>query len=191
MLVTVARYRAITGDYSTQASAVSAAIERAEEDLTEVLERPLAEAERTERMTPTRDGWLWPKATPIVVATDHTINGLGLEPAWSSSSWPCRDAVDVTYTGGWVERTANPSAPNRLPLCIEEDLAWRARAIVCPDADGIDLFQIPAGATSVRLGDAAVSFAGTGTPGAARSEAGGRRWSRRTLGYRYRVTRSA
>lgn len=189
MLVTVERYRAITGDRSNQEAAVTAAIEQAEEELTDVLGRPLAEGSYTDRLTPTRDGWLWPKATPIVDAPGWTINGLGLEPAYSG--WPCRDAVDVTYTGGWVERTANPTAANRLPSCIEEDLAWRARAIVCPDAAGIDLSQIPAGATSVRLGDAAVSFGGNGAPGAARSEAGGRKWSRRTLSYRYRVTRGA
>jgi hypothetical protein len=190
MLVTVARYRAITGDLLTLDVTVTAAIELAEEDLAEALERPLAEGTRTERMIPTRDGWLWPKATPIVDAPDRTINGLGLEPVWNG--WPCRDAVDVTYTGGWVERTANPTATNRLPLCIEEDLAWAARRSMCPDADGIDVDAIPAGATSVRLGDAAVTFAGDGAAGQRPGfERGGRKWSRRTLSYRHRVTRSA
>ncbi len=188
MLVTVERYRSITRDYSTQASAVAEAIEAAAEDLAEALDRPLAEAERTESMTPTRDGWLWPRATPIVAAPERTINGLGLEPAWNP--WPCTTAVDVTYTGGWVERSANPAATNRLPLCIEEDLAWAARRSLCPDADGIDVAAIPAGAISVRLGDAGVTFGPGGAPGsAAGSERAGRKWSRRTLGYRYRVTR--
>ncbi|MBP8949638.1 MAG: hypothetical protein KBG73_12420, partial [Candidatus Promineofilum sp.] len=34
--------------------------------------------------------------------------------------------VSVTYTGGWVERTANPSATNRLPVSLEYDLAHAA-----------------------------------------------------------------
>lgn len=195
MLVTLTTYRTITGDTSSSESAVAEAVARAEEELAEALDRPLDEGLRTERMDPTRDGWLWPRATPITEVTDPagwTINGIGLEPG-GYGGWPCRTSVDVTYMGGWVERTANPAATNRLPICIEEDLAWRARAILQgADADGIDPADIPAGATSVRLGDASVTFGPAGAPGSAAGyERAGRRWSRRTLSYRYRVTRSA
>lgn len=187
MLVTIERYRAITGDRANQDVAVTAAIEQAEEELADDLGRPLAEGAYSEYMVPTRDGMLWPKATPIVTAEGYSIvDGVGL--CRSYGVWSSGPAT-IAYTGGWVERTANPTAPNRLPTCIEEDLAWRARAIVCPDADGIDLSEIPAGATSVRLGDAAVGFGGSGAPARARSEAGPPRWSRRTLAYRHRVVR--
>ena len=65
MLVTVARYRAITGDNATPAVTVSAKIELAQELLADALDRELEEAERTETLWPTRDGYLWPSCTPI------------------------------------------------------------------------------------------------------------------------------
>ncbi|QQS25155.1 MAG: hypothetical protein IPM43_01825 [Actinomycetota bacterium] len=176
-LVTVARYRAITGDTATTASTVTARIEDAVDLLEEVLDRPLESAERTEALTPTRDGKLWPRAVPVTDPGDYTVDGLALKGGMFGST-----TFTVTYTGGWVEPSADPSATNRLPVCIEEDLAWAAHALIHP-GPGLD---VPAGATSVQLGDVSVSFRG-GAPGVNRS---GIRWSRRTLAYRYRVTRS-
>jgi len=181
-LVTFARYRAITGDIETTEAAVTARIELAIDRLEEVLDRPLESAERTETMWPTRDGKLWPRATPVTDPGDYTVDGLALKWAVPGVDMFGSATVDVTYTGGWVERTANPTATNRLPPCIEEDLAWAAYALLHP-APTLD---VPAGATAVSVGDVSVSFAG-GAPGANRS---GIRWSRRTLAYRYRVQRS-
>jgi hypothetical protein len=162
---------------------VTALIEEAIELLEEDLVRPLAAIERTETMYPDRAGWLWPTALPIQVAEDWTIDGHALR----GGSWPasdlltgCQSSLSVTYTGGYVERTANPDAANRLPLCIERDIAWAAYALGNPDAV---LSSLPAGANAVSVGDISISFAGgvSGSGDDLRIQ-----WSRRTLRYRRR-----
>jgi hypothetical protein len=186
-LLTEARYRAITGDETTAASAISDAIDQAEELLADALGRELESAQRTERLRPTRDGFLWPTCTPITVATGYTIDGHGLRgpfgPAWPDET----GRVSVTYTGGWVERTANTSATNRLPICIERDLAYAAAALITAPAITATS-PYPVGATSVRLGDAAVTF---GADGAPRRGSDVVVWSRRTLAYRASTLRGA
>ena len=175
MLVTVLRYRAITGDTATPDIGVSAKVELAQELLADALGRELAEAERTETLWPTRDGYLWPTCTPIIDGGDYAIDGLGLRGTFGPG-WPDTDgSIDVTYTGGWVERGANPTAPNRLPAYIEHDLAFAALALAGVDGNAS---QYPPGATSVRLGDAAVAF---GPDGAPRGGSDAVQWSRRTM----------
>jgi len=183
MLVTVLRYRAITGDQASSDEAVSARIEEATELLEGELGRPLEQAERTERMQPTRDGLLWPLATPLAAATDYTIDGHALR---GSSPFPSgwdfiggETALDVTYTGGWVERTANPGSAFRLPVHIERDIAFAAQALGQTPTP----LAVPAGASSVSLGDASVTFKDGYHPDPADA---GVSWSKETLGYRYR-----
>lgn len=181
-LVTVARYRQITGDADTADQLVSARIEDAVALLADELGRPLEEDERTERMWPTRDGRLWPQVTPIVEADGYTIDG----DALVSSSWPWAgppwsvDYLDVTYTGGWAERSADPTAVNALPACIERDLAWAAYLLARPPAPPPG---IPAGASSASLGDASLTMrdGASGAPGSTASM-----WSRQTFRYRAR-----
>lgn len=187
-LVTVATYQQVTGDYTTDPVTVSARIEEAQDLLADALDRPLAHGERTETLYPTRDGYLWPKATPITDAGSYTVEGLGLRAVWPNGVDVLTDSltggVAVTYSGGWVERTANPSAANRLPRELERDIALAAFAL----GQQTPSTAIPAGARSVSLGDASISFGADGAPapGAARVQ-----WSRRTLGYRYRVIGAA
>jgi hypothetical protein len=177
-LLTVARYRAITGDIDTANATVSALIDEAEELLADALERPLESAERTERLWPDRNGMLWPRATPITDPGGFTQDGLGLKRWPFPNVFTAGDgAVEVTYTGGWVERSANPSATNRLPVCVERDLAFAAQRLATADGS-----SFPPGATSVTLGDASVSFGPDGAP----SGPQGPQWSRQTLRYRYR-----
>lgn len=182
-LLTVVRYRAITGDTATSDGTVTARVEDAEDLLIDALGRELASEERTETMWPDRGGHLWPTCTPISIATGYTIDGHGLigvfGPAWPDQT----GAVSVTYTGGWVERSANPTAANRLPVYIEHDLAWATYALVSPDTAAA---QYPAGAVSVRLGDAAVAFGPDGPP---RPGAAAVKWSRRTLRHRHSTVR--
>lgn len=185
MLVTVERYRAITGDTTTAASAVSALVEAATEELEEILDRPLEHAEHTERLIATRDGKLWPRATPITAATGFTIDGLALLGArtfdWPSGGfWPFTEAagVDVTYSGGWTS--------DNVPRCIERDLAEAAKILGTAIPAGI---AVPAGVKSVSVGDQSLTFADNAPTGGARSIALQGVWSRRTLSYRYRVER--
>jgi hypothetical protein len=181
-LLTITRYRAITGDQASPAILVSARIEDAQDQLTEALGRAgVEQASYTERLRPDRAGMVWPTVTPILTAPGWTIDGHGLlaGPVVLDDV----GTISVTYTGGWVERSANPSATNRLPACIEEDLAWAVRSMVTStNATGF-----PQGAVSVTLGDASVNFGPNGAPapGAQRVT-----WSRRTLRYAHRVARA-
>jgi len=184
MLVTLARYRAITGDQVTDDVTVTGRIEEATELLEGELGRPLEQAERIERMQPTRDGLLWPLATPLAAAADYTIDGHALR---GSSPFPLgwdfisggTDALEVTYTGGWVERTANPDSAFRLLVHIERDIAFAAQALGRSSTP----LAVPAGASSVSLGDASVTFKDGYHPDPADA---GVSWSKETLGYRYR-----
>lgn len=185
MIVTVATYRAITGDSATATVTISAKLERAEEMLADELGRPdgLHQATRTERLWPTRDGYLWPTYTPLVSATGYDVDGDGLRGVFGPA-WPDSDgSADATYVGGWVERSANPTATNRLPAYIEEDLSWAAWAL----ARATTPSPYPAGAVNVRLGDASVTFGSDGAP--ANPGAGRVKWSRRTLAHRSTTTR--
>lgn len=188
LLVTIARYRAITGDTATQSVDVSAKIEHAQDLLADALDRELAEDEYTETLWPTRDGYVWPRNLPLVSCDTHTIDGDGLrwgvlgdilvDPPFGASSG------SFTYVGGWVERTANPTAANRLPKYIEDDIAWAAKALLGAGVAS----QFPAGATNVQLGDASVSF---GPDGAPANDTSAVKWSRRTLRHRSSVVRGA
>jgi hypothetical protein len=174
-MITALRYAEITGDTDSYATDVTARIEEAVEMLEDYLDRPLESDERTEAMRPDRHGRLWPKATPITDGGDYEIDGLALLSAspFAIGFIGSEVTVEVTYTGGWTADT--------LPSCIERDLAFAAYRLLHPPTLGSSEF--PDGATSVRLGDAAVTFG----PGGAGVVAGDTDswWSRRTRAYRY------
>lgn len=187
-LVTVARYRTLTGDTSTAASAASAAIEDATSLLAEDLGRPdaLDSRERTETMHVDEGGQLRPLAVPVTVCAGYDFDTAAIRGA-SPDSTPFRGieasdlpaTVSVTYTGGFVERTANPSAANRLPVSLEADIAHAAYRLTHPT-----IGSVPAGASSVSLGDASVSYGPSGAPSGA---TGGVSWSRQTLRWKRRL----
>lgn len=183
MLVTVVRYRSITGDQESAASAVTARIEEATDLLEDELDRPLEEGDFTEALVPTRDGMLWPKATPITDGGDFTIDGLGLRSSTSFLGWPSMvgevTPVEVSYSGGYVERTSNPDEANRLPAYIERDIAWAAHHLLHPQTPAV----VPAGAESASVGDVSIDYGAGGAP--APSDSSGW-WSAKTLGHRYR-----
>lgn len=175
-MITAIRYAEITGDGTSAASAVSARIEEAVELLEDYLDRPLASAERTEQIRPDRHGHLWPKATPITAAEGYEIDGYMLRgPGPFGLGWPLDPltTVEVTYTGGWTTDT--------LPAGIERDLAWAAYRLLHPSSPALS--DAPANATSVRLGDAAVTFKGTAGDVALGDTDSW--WSKRTRSYRY------
>lgn len=187
-LVTYDRYMVITGDTASAASAVTGALIDAQALLEEKLDRELEEKPRTERMYPDQYGRVYPRVTPIIVPPD----GLTVDGASLLSTGPFRSVpsfifegnwADLTYTGGYVERTAHPDATNRLPEHVERDLAWCAFRAVNPDAFR-DTALMPAGASRVQLGDAMVIFGNRGAPGEVRVGSDGLTdpvWSRATL----------
>lgn len=180
-MITAIRYAEITGDGTSAASAVSARIEEAIELLEDYLGRPVTSAVRTEAMRPDRLGRLWPKATPITAADGHEIDGYALRgPGPFGLGWDLDPAstVEVTYTGGWTSDT--------VPAGIARELAFAAYRLLHPAAPALS--DIPANASSVRLGDAAVTFKGTAgdvTPGDTSTW-----WSKRTKSYRYQPVRT-
>jgi hypothetical protein len=180
MIVLVATYQRITGDTETDPAVASARIEEAVDALEDELARPLAQSERTERMWADRAGWFWPRATPIVEAEGYTVDGHGLIGAPAHLSWTYGTGVDVTYTGGWLERTAN-EGPFALPACIERDICYAADALgTLPQFGQAELV----GAQSVRVGDVSVTHGAGGAPPIGDRLRGV--WSRQTLRYRYR-----
>lgn len=184
-MITHERYIQITGDTTTTEAKAERCIADAVEALEDYLDRPLPEAERTETMRPDRNGRLWPKATPIIEADDYTIEGIGLAGTFG----PAVDfftgsvAVEVVYTGGWADprdEDYDPTATNQLPACIERDLAWAAFKLAHPSATR-EMALTRDDATSVRLGDAAVTLSGSaGSP----SDLDGC-WSKRTRSHRW------
>ncbi len=184
-LVTVERYRVITGDTTTAASAASAAIEDATDLLADALGRPgaLKSAERTETMHVGDGGQLRPLAVPVTVCADlehDTAQMYGASPDTTAFRGYFGDdlprTVDVTYTGGWVERTANAGAVNALPAAMEQDIARAAYHLTHPT-----IGSVPVGAQSVSLGDASVSYGASGAPSGADVawSRGSMKWKRR------------
>lgn len=187
-LVTVERYRVITSDTTTAASAASAAIEVATDLLAEALGRPgaLKSQERTETMHVDSAGIVRPLAVPVTVAAGYDFDTAALYGA-APDSTPFRGleaqdlpaTVSVTYTGGWLERWANLGAVNALPASMELDIAHAAYHLCHPT-----IGSVPAGASSVSLGDASVSYGPSGAPSGA---TGAISWSKGTMRWRRRL----
>lgn len=162
-LVTVDRYRTITLDTTSSEATITAAIEDAEAEVSEYLRRPLEQAERTETLPISRDGKLYPSATPLDPAAgdlaDLAVEGdvvIGASPDAGELGWlgsVATPQATITYTGGWTA--------DSLPKAIE-----RAVALAAHHAIHTDPALVPAGATSVRVGDAAVTYG----PGGASSD---------------------
>lgn len=174
-LVTVSRYQVITLDTTSAASAVSAALGRAQDEVEEYLRRPLSSEERTETLRLSLNGRAYPAATPITAvsspSTASILDGAAIYSVTPDSGpvWPGVDAGDfpaevtVTYTGGFSAST--------LPATIEDEIAWLAYRKLHVSA----LAAVPAGATSARVGDVAVTYAGPTDPGASLSRSGEKR----------------
>lgn len=147
--VTVVGYRVRTGDNTTEASAVSAALLESEELVSEELRRDLPLEERTEVMRIKADGRMYPRAWPLVSCATNTIDGrtlVGGTPdvdqfvALLGSDLPPK--ATVTYMGGF--------GPETLPAtlrCAIYDLAYSVTHSIGPTPTG----------TSVSVGDVSVS----------------------------------
>lgn len=178
-LVTPARYIAITRDTNTSAEDIAAELAAAQELVEAETGRPVESAERTERMRirygrSFPGGRVYPAATPVTVAADHTIVGTtaldGASPDAGIFDRTDEDYATVTYTGGYTAET--------VPADLERVIARAAYRLLNAD------LSLPVGATSVRLGDAAVTYDGAtsaGTPFDDMDRAVLRRYRRRTI----------
>ena len=188
MLLTTTYYRQLTGDESTAATAVASAASAAQDLLEADLARVgyLEEAERTETLPLFDDGTLYHTANPVTAVDggldwlDGVVYGAVPDvPAFTGIIDAVRPRrVELTYTGGFTEATC--------PEPILRDLAWVAYAII----HGVSARQAAAagatsGATSVRLGDVAVTWPSGGSAAGAATRLGVV-WSPATLAHRSR-----
>lgn len=155
--VTVDGYRVHTGDRTTAATVVTGALVEAEELLVEELRRDLAWGSRTEKLRIYPDGAVYPSAWPITTAA-LPIAGralLGAAPDATPFVGVYGDVTvnlaTVTYTGGFDDGTHSEPLPRALAHAIYD----LARALASDMAPG------PAGATQVRVGDVAITYANT------------------------------
>lgn len=171
-IITIAEYRFVTGDTATASGTVQDWLDDTEADLEEFLDRPLHfdGTERCKINWERRGPVVYPRATPILDPGTLTLAGnalVGASPVDDPFATSDPAYADVTYEGGWTLAT--------LPRAIRNDVCWAARQAIRGEAA-----RVPVGASSVSLGDAAVSYGGTGAPD------GDARWSRQTRRYRRR-----
>lgn len=161
-ILTLAAYRSLTGDQATDDAVVEAMLPVAQD----VTERELGRAGLLEAgdHTETLDVWTgdsgaWAAPTAVPLADDEpqrlTPGATRLKvpsaggwhsPYRAASTWICR--ATVTYSGGYSSETAPPS--------LLLGLARVTRALLGADPA---LAGVPAGAKSVTIGDASISFA--------------------------------
>lgn len=186
-VLSVARYRVLTEDDETSAALVEARIAEAEELLAEALCRPLAYGTRTERCYLDRAGWAWPQARPIASVVGYTVDGHGVPSVRRNGSDllidACSGYADLVYVGGWDAVDADPAhAGHEIPRTVEADLAACALWLGGRAARLAASVDTPDGASSVRVGDVAVSYGPGGAPAPGESY----QWSKATLRHRYR-----
>lgn len=186
VLVSVDRYQVITGDTDSATAQVETAIGDAADLLADELGWPgVVLDDYTETLPLAQDPWTgmlmaFPTVRPVhseaegLTVRDDVIYGAtpASSPFFGTASPPL--AADLTYSAGWA---SDGTGRARTPAYVERDVAWVAHLQLHP----ADRAQVPAGATSVQLGDARVSFDGPQAPGAA-----GIVWSRGTRAWRRR-----
>lgn len=160
MICSQADYRRITGDYESYDGYVDTALVAAQSVFEQRTRRFFEEDDRTETLTVKRDGSVYPHALPITVVTSPaslTIQGTALNGyAWWldptinwTGDWPYytrdrRPQVVVTYTGGYAD--------DEMPAEVKSAVAELAASYLTPTPASL----VPAGATSVRVGDVQV-----------------------------------
>lgn len=179
MILSVARYRAITGDDDTPGTKVTQALVDAQRLVEDELRRPLERATVTERLpiygTPGfwGHGTVHPRRIPLVsvpagssyrilttaTATDASVDA-GLFTLGDLNTPDTRTAT-VTFTGGWLPAD-DPLAgtdPYVIPVRLERAIAAIAQGLSTPVA------AQPAGLLSASVDGVAVTFAdATGDP---------------------------
>lgn len=141
-------YRALTGDLESYDGDVADMLVRVQGVVEGRTRRHFDSGTYTETLPVLADGKVYPSAVPLVSATGYSATQVG--PTWIqvgiSDSWR-GDEVTVTYIGGYDE----DAMPPELQLLVAQ-IARRLLPASVPAA------AVPAGATSVKVGD--VSYSG-------------------------------
>ncbi len=154
-LVTIARYRSVTGDTATLDATVQTALTDAENTVEAYLGRPLAATDRVETVSIFSNGRGYPQVTPVTsITSPATTTNNGYAMTFSAvTDWddPPYGATTVTYSGGWTAST--------IPFVIVQVICALANAQVIPTVSAV-----PAGATSFSAGELSVSYQSPRTP---------------------------
>lgn len=162
MLLTTSYYRDLTGDTASPDAAVASAASAAQDLLEADLARSgyLESEERSEVCLLYPDGTLYPTATPITAidggytVVDDTVYGavpdvVEFTGLIDTTREPKR--ATITYTGGYTTATC--------PEPVLQDLAWATYAILNGTSSKTSAAtSATAGASSVRLGDVAITW---------------------------------
>jgi hypothetical protein len=171
-LVGIGEYRLATLDTASADTAVTGALERAQRIVADYLRRgvpgeaqPLISGQRTELLIIDELFRVYPSCVPITALPDGLQTRgnavYGVVPSFLVSFIIDYDRLNtprtsLTYTGGWT--------PVTLPETVRQHICWKAWELLrTPLAQE----GIPVGATSVRSGDAAVTFKDPAPGGAA------------------------
>lgn len=156
-VVTLHRYRDITGDRVTDDATVTARIEEAQGLIEDELGRLLDSAERTETLPLTFEYGSWrayPAVTPVTAVgagetftIEDTVTLANVtidDTAFWGSAVPVEGTI--TYTGGYTTAT--------VPKQLERAIAQLAHALA-PQAA---MAGVPTGATSLHVGDVSIGL---------------------------------
>lgn len=168
VLCTVQDYWTITGDLSTLAAEITAAIE----DATDLVEDELGRRLRSQTVTETLELWpdaqftlgaCYPTVTPVTAVTTggtvHPMTSSAIRvtafPDLVAADWPATTRLlEVTYTGGYTSTTC--------PARIKRAVAKIAAAMVASGAGATGGIPSAATAGAVRVGDVAFNIADPG-----------------------------
>ena len=167
MLLTLGFYQLVTHDTATAASAVEDAVDVATLLAGEACSRQFVSAARTEPCMihegPPGTFKVYPDAWPITAVTVPSGSRVAISERAIFVPSPAYDMLvepvygdgwtSVSYTGGYTEATC--------PANLKVLFAQLGNALL---VNGLQTLEgVPAGATSVSLGDASITF-GTGSP---------------------------
>ena len=188
VLVTVERYQLLTGDTDTASARVEQALTDATGLLADALGRPsVLYGTHTESLhlyahPVTGVAMAFPNVVPVhseangLTVQDDVVYGASPDsvPGSFEAFGAPPTAATLTYTAGWKSDGTGRAAT---PAGVESDVVWAAYRLLRPT----DQVSVPVGATSVRLGDASITYATPRQPGVASVA-----WSRPTLAWRRR-----
>jgi hypothetical protein len=152
-LISVERYRSITGDQLSDSGNITAALGLALELVEEYLDRQLLVQEHTELLQPYR-GKFYPKHSPVLFATGYTIRHdalIGGVHYWGHDV--TEDTLtEVTYTGGYDSTT--------LPTTLQVAIARAAEALIQGQNQSSTNVTVTPGqqVTSIGLGDVRIGY---------------------------------
>lgn len=163
-LLTYARYVTLTGDTASASATIEEQIDVAEQEVERFLDRPLAEGLYTDSLVVYPSGRAYPKAVPLVsvpvtatyeIEDEVTLKSVAaaydLIVDYPDVGWDGYAAtsgrVALTYTGGWTAQN--------VPLAVARAIALITYGLAHPQVS-----SAPPGATSVKVGDVSVSYAG-------------------------------